>query len=344
MNKLGIFLGGMLLASASYANVAKLLPKSFAAMIETDDSSQYSKGETLCIADESGKKVGCGKVVKISGQKVYAKFSKATFPKIQVGMVPMGKTTSGTATAPTKGTKGGKLPLVIRLKWAPQFISPVSYSTVSYDAPRSDDTSARSNWKSEAAVNQALMAFELEGQIPMGGGAITPGLRMKTQGSATVLSDLYSDRRAATDPYLENVHTSSAMGFWVDYVIKYMPVLSSISMPLSAGLDFESHTVKMASSQKTDSTGATADFATAESSLTAVSLRAGVGLDMKLFGGIGGSFGATLLIPVTALNAKYSYSGTNNANGDQGESLKAALAHKKGTFGLLLGIGLIGSF
>ncbi len=345
--------------------ITKLLSKQSAAAVETNDSSAYKKGSALCFEDSTGQKVGCGKVVKITPEKIYVRFPKGVYDKVSVGLNVAGKTSGSSADKGADkvekevGSDGfvdkksdekssakfvlKKVPSSMRLLYLVQPVSPVIYSNLTYDNTQNPKGNP---WLADSVTKSSFFGIAGEGRIGLSKAAIDLGLSYRKIAPATITSNYISG--ATTADYLENVASLSAIRFWGDYV-KYFAMSKSVGIPMKVGLDFDMSTVSFVSSFKNDSKApSSADFVAATSKINVISLRLGGGLDWTIFGPVGISVGGVLIIPVTQMGGSFAADNFDANYAKKPDTkvsdLQDAIAHKKGSFGFEGTLGMFASF
>ena len=217
--------------------------------------------------------------------------------------------------------------------WSPAVASPTTFNSVGYLASESETPTTL--WESDAPVAATMIGAALQVGFPVGSMAILPGFRYRMFVPNRVDTDYFPKR---LNPYISSLTTATAIGLYTDLRYANVQMGPTFGFFGTGGLDIEMSSLSFKSTKK-DDTGAAPEtpMASAESSVTVVSLRAGGGFNLIPFKPFGASLGLNLILPVAEFGKKFS--GTieqteTKGLADPGDDLKAAIGHKKNKFGL----------
>ncbi len=303
------------------------------------DGETYKKGDELCIYTSKNKKIDCGTVTVVKSTSVIVKLpTKKNIKKIKKGML-VNPATDEAATA-AGGAKPGALAATPKkerfnlwMGWSPTLMSPSTFNSVGYVAPTTE--TPLTLWEADEAVAKTMIGAALQVGFPIGPVALLPGFRYRMFVPSRVDTDYFPKK---LNPFVSSLTTATTIGLFTDVRYLNIPMGTAFAMFATGGLDIEMSSLSFKSTKK-DDTGATAEspMASAESSVTVISLRAGGGFNLIPFRPFGASLGINLLLPVAEFGKKFSGSiEQTETKGivEPGNDLKAAIGHKKNKFGL----------
>lgn len=341
--------------AASAATVKQVSSKKKLITAELDDEEVMEKDAAVCIFDDDGKKLGCGKVVKVKETTVTIKFETPKgMKKMKPGMTAkVGEEAPGaggdeTAEATPKKGKNAKEPKVkkspfrVWLSYSPALATPAVYNKLGYEAPSNETPDTL--WDDDKKTASTLFGVNLQVGIPLGAFSLNPGLRYRKFTPSVVDSDYIPQRE---NPYVSTEQTASATGVWVDFQFFRVPFSGASSFWIASGVDMDMSTVTLKATKKDDS-GATpsSEIAKADSKLTVISLRVGAAADIVFAKVFGVSIGTTIMVPLSE-TAKFSGDLSENESrgqADAGDDLKESLGHKKNSAAYELSLGGVLAF
>jgi hypothetical protein len=346
------------LASSTWAEAAtvKSINKKKGTVVVEDVSEEdgFAADSTVCVYNSKGKKVGCGKVLKVKKDLAQVKFkSKKTLAKIKSGMEVRLKD-GATATASSGGAaegeatvstsyKGKKSPFRIWASYSPALATPSVYNKLAYVRP--DTTSPETIWESNEVGSTSFLAFNFEFGIPIGSFSLNPGFRYRSFTDSQIDADYSKTNR---DLFVRTEQSATALGVWMDFQYFRVPFTPSLALSLTSGLDVDISTVKFVATGKDDSgTQEDVKIANATSNMTLASLRLGAGIDFMFVKSFGAHLGTTVMIPVFEVSKGFSGS-AEDSNAAEMEDPKAdlekQLGHKKNSVAYELSVGLVLAF
>jgi hypothetical protein len=304
--------------------------------VELDDDT-YNKGEEVCFYTSKNKKIECGTVTIVRSTSVVVKLpSKKNIKRIKKGMQARAdgasdkKSTASTKNATPSAQK--KEGFSLKLGWSPALVSPSTFNSVGYLAPTSETPATL--WEADEPVTATLAGAAMQVSFPVGSLALMPGLRFRKFVPSRVDTDYFPKR---LNPFVSSLTTATAIGLFTDLRFLNGGVGSAFGYYASGGLDIEMSSLIFKSTKKDDSGGTPeSNMASAESSLTVISLRVGGGLNLIPFKPFGATLGINLLLPLAEFGKKFSGSieGTETKGlADPGGDLKTEIGHKKNKFG-----------
>ncbi len=333
----------ILFSSQAFSGTVKAVSRNKSQVTVDPDGETYKKGDELCIYTLKNIKVECGTVTNVKSTSVVIKLpSKKNMKKIKKGMIvnPEGDTAEQPATTAGSTSKTGTSPaspkerFSLWMGWSPAVMSPSTFNSVGYYATPTG-TPVTTLWEPDGPVASTLVGGAIQGAFPVGGMAIIPGFRYRTFVPNRVDTDYVNK---ILNPFVSSLTTATAIGLFTDLRYLNVPMGSTFSFFSTGGLDIDMSSLSFKATKKYD-TGATEDssVASAKSSLTVVSLRAGGGFNLIPFKPFGASFGINIILPVVEFGKKFS--GTIEETETKGltdpeGNLKAAIDHKKNKFGL----------
>jgi hypothetical protein len=233
---------------------------------------------------------------------------------------------------------------IFRLSYAPQFISPVQYSSVTYDPPEATDTSktfTRPLWKKAAEVTQQAMNFAVEIQPVSRSNAWVFGFRYHFDAKPDITDSDYIARLEF--PYVNNKHQLKGYGLWINYGFLHKPLSDTLLMTMSTGLDFELSQLCFYSQQATEKDNVTYALASTKSEFLASSLRLQADFDAPLLrSSFGPTAGIVFYVPLTKFAKSFKGEVTDSraeGNPDAMVQLQEALNHRTAQFAVELRIG-----
>jgi hypothetical protein len=333
------FLGNSNLFAAS---VIKKIKNKKIVVIDLGKQDGIRNRSKICFKSSSGRKLGCGVVVKAKKTSSYVRVkSKKRFRKIK-----RNATAYQPGGAKSGRSSGGKF-LALRAQLQPAIVSQTVYNTFSY-VPASQDTSTL--WGTEGqrsssisgSVGAFLNSIGLEAELL--GLGIAGGVRVLRKFQKFGGDADFSLNEADASKYVEFFLESSFFGVYLDYYFIKPSSRKSGGIKLGAGIDFEQSTVIFDLQQKEDGSGAAVDLYHAESNLSVISLRLPAAYEYPITKSLGLNLGMTILLPLTgdtpevtggALDESLTtqYAGDNKAAAQQ-EDLILAMGHSKNSFGV----------
>jgi hypothetical protein len=333
----------LILAQTSHAATVKKVntAKKYVVVEKTSDSN-FERGNTVCFHSESGKRVACGKVGKVSKSSIFVRVSAKRIASVKVGFTakirpPKGAVVDKKPSTETPAIESSqKKVFAIRGVFLPSFVTPWKYNNITYDTPRNDTFD--SLWANEGTISQSLLTFGGEVESPMIG--LLLGFRM------SMFKPLGHD--ADFDPtngniYFDAVLSASSLGFYLDYTGLRFPIVPGSDFIIAGGVDIDLSTVKFEGTRINLESGQDDVLYDITSSLQTISLRISPKYELHL-GSIQISSGLSLLVP---LSGQASLSGIqedpNLARIEDGEQdLITSLGHQKTSFAaqFILGFGL----
>lgn len=356
---LAVFISAIVFPSKAFSGTVRGIISSKSQIAINPDGETYSKGDKLCIFTAKNKKIECGKVVSIKTKYVVIKLpSKKNIKKIKKGMLVTPEAATDeqqdATTAEEQGVTTDEQPVATKrspspklatpapnndkfslwMGWSPAIISPSKFNSVGYYATPSE-TPVTKLWELDEPIAKTIAGAAIQAAFPVGGIAVVPGLRYR----------IFTPNRVDTDytpnvlnPYVSSLTTATAMGFFTDIRYLNVPMGSMFGFFGTGGLDVEMSSLKFKATKK-DDTGATPEttLASADSSITVLSLRTGAGLNFIPFKPFGASLGLNVIFPVAEFGKKFSgkvEATETKGLQEPGDNLKAAIAHQKNKFGL----------
>jgi hypothetical protein len=330
-------IGLILISVPAFAGTVKEISSAKSQVTVELDEDAYKKGDELCIYNSKNKKIECGTVTIVRSTSVVVKLpSKKNIKKIKKGMQVSAEGASDKkSTATTKTTTRSaqnKDGFSLKLGWSPAIVSPSTFNSVGYLAPTSETPATL--WEADEPVTETLLGAAMQVSFPVGSLAVMPGLRFRKFVPSRVDTNYFPKR---LNPFVSSLTTGTAIGLFTDLRFLNGGVGSAFGYYASGGLDIEMSSLVFKSTKKDDSGGTPeSNMASAESSLTVISLRGGVGLNLLPFKPFGATLGINLLLPLAEFGKKFSGSiegAETKGLADPGGDLKTALGHKKNKFG-----------
>lgn len=352
------FLLNVLLLSVFYwatfdayaATVTKISKKKKFVIINEGSSAGVTKGARYCIQKPSGKKITCGKVIKVKKTKSYVKIrSKKRLKKIKKGMTavatPKKTSKSHTPSSVASGTVAGSRFMAFRFFSLPTAFTPSVANSISYKA---HGAGVETFWEQNGTIPILNHAYSVSfgGEVDFVGLGLALGGRYKQYDTQSDLVDYSSvDEKL----FIKQAVSMSAIGLYLDYY--FLKPVTSSGLRLGAGLDVDLSTFTYIGTQKDDGNETTAnEIYNIKSGVTTISLRVPVSYDLNI-GSIGLNFGMNLFIPgfatkaaiessITDPNIQDYTAATDKEKQQQAtEDLAASLNHTKGSFGLEILVG-----
>ena len=283
---------------AQAGSVLKVSKKKGLVQFDTDGDKQFRKGTKVCIWGENEKKIACGKVRSVKGEKAVVRIKRKAARKIKKGF-------SVNILAKSMQPEAPGHSIIVRGFWVGGITPQVTYNKLAY-LPPEDGTTPASLWESSGAASGLVAAFGLELELPSFSAAA--GFRFRSYQPVEFTTDYV---KPADNFAVTGTQTGSSIGLYLDY---YYLALGGLAF--GVGLDIDMNTVTLTATKKDDSGEvADAEIASVSSSLTAISLRAPVRYDLE-FGGLGLSAGLNLILPLSG-SATTTATVTDSDNGDK---------------------------
>lgn len=271
---------------AEAATVTKLLNKKKVVVIDSGKSAGIEKQTRVCFFNKKGKKVGCGKVRRVSGEQSFVRLKSKAFKKVKKGFtaeVEGGSMGSGGEMSQEAGKPGSSGPsgssFAVR-GLVGGALSPAYSSTAPVYATETAPTGEKYWDEGEASSGSGIFVGSEFEYIPFN---IAAGFRYFVSQSGAKLEMDYIIKKDNTkdSPYAFLETTASSLGFWFDYL--YPISFGSMSFNVGAGLDIDMSTLttNVTLLEPTDANAST-QLIKQESSLTAIGLRIPVRLDIAL--------------------------------------------------------------
>ena len=311
------------------ATVIKVSKKRRKVTIDEGSEQGLSKKQRICFYKSSGKKVGCGKIVKVKKNKAYVKVSKKRIKKIKKGM------TAALKGAKKSSNKIGNNPYRLKVSYVLSAITPAAFQKVAFNEPAAGETSVSSLWTQNGFNNKSFFGFGFEFDIPISTYSLGVGLRTRTYQEFNADSNYTND----FTKYAQVTQVGDSKGLFIDF-----NYLSFGSILLGSGLDVDLLSMTMQSAVISEGDGSSSLFAEASGAgITTISLRFRVQYFLD-FASFGISPSLTLMVPVSA-SPTGTYTSTEENFKDKltditpDEDLEQSIALSKSSFGAEIYIG-----
>jgi hypothetical protein len=335
-----VAVNSLIASPALSASIEKINKKLKTALINEGKQDGIAKGKTICFFNSSGKKVTCGKVVRVLPKKAAVKV-QTKFQALQVGMEARapgaggggggGSKPAGKAAVVRKGKKMNVKGLYV---FTP--LTPAAYTKLSYLVPAEGETAPRSLWEEAGTSTISFLGFGSEFEYYLSPTfSIAAGFRYRMYNEFTAQADYTA---VPGSQYVETNQTATAIGIYSDAYYYTIP-MGSLALKFGNGLDIDMSTQEFNAGQLDDTAGAaTKNLASYTTKASVISLRNLAMFDFPL-GSFGMTGGLNFLLPLVAstsasgnvdiLNAEATAVGLNGE-----EDLKAGINHTKASFGL----------
>ncbi len=347
-----LFSAGLFLASVSARaqTVSKVLPDKGWVLVSLKDTSGISANQPACIADTSGAKITCGKVVKVAKTVVVI---KADPPTSAAQVKPGFKASFDVAdekvsvAAGKKGMKAstGKKSGQSRIRFfSGAGFGVASVSKIGYIAPPIGANGVKL-WESQSKpLNMEKISFGAEFETVKAG---TFGFRYGVMGDAKASFAsklvLETDYDASNrQKYVSSEHQHTVLGLYYDYAF-LQPAPAKSGVRIYSGLDLVNSTAKMTGILKNEVDSSETEIATITSSLTLASLRAGVEFMLRFGSSFEMGIGLRTAVPLAALalSQETTINDENSSkSADAQDDLKVAFDHKKNAFGAIIPLSM----
>ncbi|MGE4209232.1 MAG: hypothetical protein AB7F87_08700 [Oligoflexales bacterium] len=317
------------------ASVEKINQKAKTATISEGKGDGIAKGDRICFFNSSGKRVSCGKVVKVLPKRAIVRVGKIR--AVQVGMEARAPGAAGGGPGKAAKVAGGGKVHNTNIKGYYVFtpLTPAAYTKLAY-LEAADRATARSSW--EQAGVSTISVFGMAGEFEFGLSpslSIAGGLRYRIYNEFTAQADYGT----VQTQYVETNQTASAIGLYADGYYFSIPMGTSMAIKFGNGLDIDMSTQEFNAGYFDEADGSTKELASYTTKATVISLRNLAVFDLYL-GGFGATAGMNLLLPLTA-----SVSGSGDVSGmeseqtwtvNREEDIATGINHNKSGFGLEL--------
>lgn len=331
------------------SKITKILAKKRILIIDFGKNEGVKKGSKICVFDDKiGKKIICGKAIKVKKNKSYVRVK--SIQKLKKGMqVGLSKTTSKTSskkkkfkkTKISKKTSFLEKPSLFKIYY---LLTPIAVSTFNnlkyiYE-PSNNGQTYTSLWNPVSVANSSFVGVGGDYEKPMGNHYFALGLKYKLYTSPQFKfgSYIYADYGDDKNNYVYIEQTASAIDFYADYLYLNFMLSKNLIFKFGNGLDYNISSVKLAATNLNDQDPTINNkIYSGTSTLNTISLRT-VANFYLMFGRFGLGAGGTLLIPISA-SLKQSFE-TNDqyentlSSGTAKEDVTKSLNHKKNGFGL----------